>query len=197
MSSLYSNVTSRNATSPRTSGRGRRLASSSSSVAMRRISRMRSRPANASVICVPMLASWTIGTVMSAVSVRYITKSPMVMSPARIDEPPTSIIEMPISADDQRRERADRRNTGHRARDVAQEAMRALGEHELLALFRRVRLDDADTAEGFAEAPGHLGVDLAAFAEQRTQALERGGHARSQTCRAPGWSPRSAASSDR
>jgi hypothetical protein len=34
----------------------------------------------ASVICVPMLASWTIGTVISAVSVRYITKSPIEIS---------------------------------------------------------------------------------------------------------------------
>ncbi len=54
---LYSKLTSSNATSPRTSGSGCRVASSSSSVAILRISRMRSRPANASVICVPMLAS--------------------------------------------------------------------------------------------------------------------------------------------
>ena len=55
--------------------------------------------------------------------------------------------------------------------------MRALGEHELLALLRRVGLDDADAAERFGEPAGHLGVDLAALAEQRPQALERRRHA--------------------
>ncbi len=58
---------------------------------------MRSRPAKASVIWVPMFASCTTGTVISAVNVRYITKSPMVIWPARIELPPTSIIEMPIA----------------------------------------------------------------------------------------------------
>ncbi len=57
---------------------------------------MRSRPANASVSCVPTLANCTTGTAMSAVKVRYMTKSPIVISPARIELPPTSIIEMPI-----------------------------------------------------------------------------------------------------
>ena len=54
--------------------------------------------------------------------------------------------------------------------------MHALREDQLLALLRGVGLDDADAAERFVQAPGHLGVDLAALAEQRTQALERGGH---------------------
>ena len=58
---------------------------------------MRSSPANASVICVPMLASWMIGTVTSAVRVKYMTKSPIVISPARIEAPPTSIIAIPIA----------------------------------------------------------------------------------------------------
>ena len=62
--------------------------------------------------------------------------------------------------------------------------MRALREDELLALLGRVRLDDADAAERFAEPPGHFGVDLAAFAEERAQPLERRRHAAAE--RAPG-----------
>ena len=94
---VYSKLTSSNSTSPRMSGIGASFASSSSSVAIRRISRMRSSPANASVICVPILASWMIGTVTSAVRVKYMTKSPIVISPARIEAPPTSIIAIPIA----------------------------------------------------------------------------------------------------
>ena len=52
-----------------------------------------------------------------------------------------------------------------------------LREHELLALLGGVRLDDADAAERFGEPAGHLGVDLAALAEQRPQPLERRRHA--------------------
>jgi len=51
---VYAKVTSWNSTSPRTGGSGARSRSSSSSVDMRRSSWMRSSPANASVICVPM-----------------------------------------------------------------------------------------------------------------------------------------------
>jgi hypothetical protein len=51
--SLYSNHTLSNATSPLRRSIDARCASSSTSVGMSRISRIRSRPANASVICVP------------------------------------------------------------------------------------------------------------------------------------------------
>ena len=47
---------------------------------------MRSRPANASVICVPIDASWMTGIAISAVNDRYMTKSPIVIAPARIDD---------------------------------------------------------------------------------------------------------------
>ena len=94
---LYSKPTCWNSTSPRSTGRAARSASSWSSVAIWRISRMRSKPANASVSCVPMLASCTTGTVMRAVKVRYMTKSPIVICPWRMALPPTNIIEMPIA----------------------------------------------------------------------------------------------------
>ena len=55
--------------------------------------------------------------------------------------------------------------------------MHALREDELFALLRGVGLDDADAAERFGQAAGDFGVDLAAFAEQRTQPLERQRHA--------------------
>ena len=54
---LYSNHTFSNSISPSTSGNGARAASSSSSVGMSMISRMRSSPAKASVIWVPIAAN--------------------------------------------------------------------------------------------------------------------------------------------
>ena len=83
--------------------------------------------------------------------------------------PPTSIIAMPIAPMTTLRERGDRRHAGQRLRDVAEQAVRALREDQLLALLGRVRLDDADAAERFGEPAGDLGVDLAALAEQRPQ----------------------------
>ena len=54
-SGWYSNQTSRNSTAPRISGSGSRSFSPASSGTSFQISRMRSRPANASVIWLPML----------------------------------------------------------------------------------------------------------------------------------------------
>ena len=148
---------------------------------------MRSRPANASVICVPMLASCTTGTVISAVKVRYITKSPMVICPARIELPPTSIIEMPM-APSTTVEKAETLDTPvSDLRHVAEQAVRALREHQLFALLRGVGLDDADAAERFGQPAGDLRVDLAALAEQRPQPLERRRHAAAEQCRARRW----------
>ncbi len=77
--SSYSKVTSSKAISPATSSRGARPSSPSSSVAIRLISRMRSRPAKASVICVPMAAISTSGAATSAVKKMYMKKSPSVI----------------------------------------------------------------------------------------------------------------------
>ena len=57
----YSNVTSRNSTRPSIGGRRSRSASPASSVSSLRISRMRSRPAKASVIWLPIETIWTTG----------------------------------------------------------------------------------------------------------------------------------------
>ena len=61
-------------------------------------------------------------------------------------------------------------------RDVAEQPVHALGEDQLLALLGGVGLDDADAAERLVEPAGDLGVDLAALAEERPQALERERH---------------------
>ena len=137
---------------------------------------MRSRPANASLSCVPIDASWITGIVISAVNERYMKKSPIVICPARIADAADQHHRDADGADHQRRERGDRRHAGQRLRDVAEQAVRALREHELLALLGGVRLDDAHAAERFGEPAGDLGVDLAALAEQRPQPLEGGRH---------------------
>ena len=51
-----------------------------------------------------------------------------------------------------------------------------LREHQLLSLLDAIGLDDADTAQGLPKSARHLRVDLPAFAEQRPQPLEHGGH---------------------
>ncbi len=63
--STYSKSTWRNSIAPSSSGTRAFEASSASSVAMSRISRMRSSPANASEICVPMEAIETSGAATS------------------------------------------------------------------------------------------------------------------------------------
>ncbi len=138
---------------------------------------MRSRPANASVICVPMFASWMTGIVMSATIERYHTKSPMRHRSGADGRSADEHHRDADGADDDAGEGADGRHARQRLRDVAEQTMRAFGEDELFALFCRVRLDDADAAERFAEAARHFRIDLAAFAEERTQAFERRRHA--------------------
>ncbi len=96
-SGSYSKLTFSNTMRPLTAPSGSSAASSSSSVATSRISRIRSSPAKASVICVPIAAISTTGAATSAVKNTYITKSPSVISPARIDCPPTTIITTPIT----------------------------------------------------------------------------------------------------
>ena len=158
-------------------GEGARLASSSSSVAIFRISRMRSSPAKASVICVPMLASWMTGIVRSAIIEMYMKRSPIVICAGADRRAADSMTAMPM-APMTRPEKAPIADTPvSDLRDVAKQPVRALGEDELLALLRRVGLDDPDAAERFGEPAGDLRVDLAALAEERPQALERRRHA--------------------
>jgi hypothetical protein len=65
VSGLYSNHTSSKRTSPARSGMDARCSSSSSSVFTERSSWMRSSPANASVICVPMEEIWMRGATIA------------------------------------------------------------------------------------------------------------------------------------
>ncbi len=95
--SLYSNHTSSNVTRPCTSESARRSASSASSVAIFLISRMRSRPAKASVICVPIEAIEISGAATSPVKKMYITKPPSVMVPATMARPPMVIMITPVT----------------------------------------------------------------------------------------------------
>ncbi len=58
---------------------------------------MRSSPANASLSCVPIDASWMTGIVNIAVNERYLKRSPIVIDPLRIELPPISIIATPVA----------------------------------------------------------------------------------------------------
>jgi hypothetical protein len=60
-------------------------------------SRMRSRPAKASVICVPMAANWMSGIASSPVKMMYMKRSPKVIAPATTERPPTRIITTPTA----------------------------------------------------------------------------------------------------
>ena len=144
---------------------------------------MRSSPANASVICVPIDASWITGIVISAVNERYFTKSPIVIVPSRIAAPPISIIAMPMApiTSDENAVTADTPVSDFAT--LRNSRCAPLREHQLFALLRRVGLDDADAAERFGEPAGHLGVDLAALAEQRPQPLERRRHPAAERAR--------------
>ena len=86
---------------------------------------MRSRPANASVICVPMQAIETSGAATRPMKKMYITKSPSVIWPARMSLPPSQIMTHADDADDHGAAGGGRRDAGHRLRDVAEQPVRA------------------------------------------------------------------------
>src|SRR5947208_1389389 len=93
----YSKLTFSKAMSPATSASGARAPSSASSVTSRRISRIRSSPANASVICVPIEAMLMSGRATRPMKTPYMKKSPSVIWFDRIACPPSRIIRMPIA----------------------------------------------------------------------------------------------------
>ena len=97
MPSRYSNQTCSNATSPSMRASGWRVASSSSSVGVSKISRMRSSPAKASVICVPMLAICTTGNATRPTKKIYEMRSPSVISPRATARPPIVRISTPTA----------------------------------------------------------------------------------------------------
>jgi len=93
----YSKLTFSKAMSPATSTSGARAPSSASSVTSRRISRIRSSPANASVICVPIEAMLMSGSATRPMKTPYMKKSPSVIWPERIACPPSRIIRIPMA----------------------------------------------------------------------------------------------------
>ena len=96
-SATYWKLTSSNRTSPTTSPMGGRAPSAASSVVRRRISRIRSRPANASVICVPIDAMLMSGSATRPMKTPYMKKSPSVIAPERMACPPSRIMRIPIA----------------------------------------------------------------------------------------------------
>ena len=74
--------------------------------------------------------------------------------------------------DDHAGKRRGRRHARHRLGDIAEQAVRALGEDQILAALGGVGLDDAHATQGLVQATGHFGRDLTAFAEQRPQHVE-------------------------
>ena len=145
---------------------------------------MRSSPANASVICVPIDAIETSGAATSPMKKMYITKSPSVIAPGQDVVAAEPHHQHADHADDHRAAGGGRRDAGHRLGDVAEQPVGAVGEDDLLALLGGVALDDADAAERLGQPAGDLGVDLAALAEQRPQRLEGVGHAAAERARA-------------
>ena len=137
---------------------------------------MRSRPANASLICVPIEAICTTGAAIrpgedqidDEVAERHRAGDDRAAADDDHDDAD--------HADDDGRERGDRRHAGDRLGDVAEQPVNALREDQLFALLGGVGLDDADAAERFVQPAGHLGVDLSALAEERPQAVERQRH---------------------
>jgi hypothetical protein len=57
---------------------------------------MRSSPAKASVIWVPIEAIWISGAATSPVQMTYWNRPPVVILPARISRPPMTMISVPI-----------------------------------------------------------------------------------------------------
>ena len=84
--------------------------------------------------------------------------------------PPISIMAMPLAPITSDENAITAETPVIDLRDVPEQAVRALGEHQLFALLGGVGLDDADAAERFGEAAGDFRVDLAALAEQRAAA---------------------------
>ena len=70
---------------------------SASSGASRITSRVRSRPASASVSCVPIDTIWNIGATRNPSSSVYVKKPPSVSDPARICRAPTYITAAPTT----------------------------------------------------------------------------------------------------
>ena len=96
-SSSYSKWTSRSTTRPRTSERGSSAPSWASSASSFVTSRMRSSPARASLIWVPMADIWMIGWASTVTKATYMIRSPKVMVPAWMARPPKKMSSTPMA----------------------------------------------------------------------------------------------------
>ena len=136
------------------------------------ISRVRSRPANASVSCVPMFTIWKTG--------RDHEGEEHVVAEVVADRPGASEHSVTAEPHDERRNEAEhsggrrRHDAGHgeRAHHVLEEPLDAFREDRMFALFGVIALDDANAAERFREAAGDFGVDAAALAEDGADDFE-------------------------
>src|SRR5262245_5519612 len=54
--------------------------------------------------------------------------------------------------------------------------MRASGKDQVFAFFRRISLDDADTAERFGQTPCNLAINLSTFTKERMQLFKNKSH---------------------
>ncbi len=79
-------------------------------------------------------------------------------------------------AHDHRRHGADGRGARDGRGHVAEQPESSVGEHALFPALRDVGLQHADAPEAFAQPARHLGVDLAALAEDGPQLPERERH---------------------
>ncbi len=172
----YSNDTSWNTTSPLRTPRGSRDASSSSSVAIALISRMRSSPASASDSCVPIDDIWMSGAASMPTKKMYMMKSPSVMVPARMARPPTTIMTTPIAPMTMPPNDVTAEIPVSVWRTLVKQVEHAGRKYPVLALLGDVGLDDPNAAERFAEPARNPRGDLAALAEERTKPAERDNH---------------------
>ena len=141
---------------------------------------MRSSPANASLTCVPIDAIWTSGIGHQSDEERVHDE---VAERHRAGENRATADDDHHHADDagdHGRSRADRRRSGDRLGDVAEELVRAAREHQSLARLGHVDLHQTHAADRLGEPAGDFGVDRAAFAEERTEARERLHHHRAE-----------------
>ena len=147
----YSNDTSSNTTSPFNASSGWREASSSSSVAIALISRIRSRPASASDSCVPIDDIWMSGAASMPTKKMYdeIAKR---HGAGEDGPPPTTIITTPIAPMTMPPNEVTAEICPSASCGRSQTIQHARGEHAVLALLGDVCLDDANAAERLGQA---------------------------------------------
>ena len=140
----------------------------------RSISRVRSRPARASVNCVPIATICATGAIRNAMNAVNVTKSPSVIWPAQIWRVPRNIT---VRADDAQQHvggEPHQRSGSKRLRDVVRAgACTPLANTSSSRVFGVVALHYADAAQRFGQPAGDFGGDFAALAEDGPDRSER------------------------